>query len=80
MSTVFVTREELFEMMRLGAIGEVTGWAYDAKGKLIKGGTNKRLTSIPPKCPRRPPRSARRSDRPRCRPSAPRCSAAWSTA
>src|SRR4029078_1533144 len=29
----FVTGEELFEMMRLGAIGEVTGWAYDAKGK-----------------------------------------------
>jgi DNA-binding transcriptional regulator LsrR (DeoR family) len=47
----FVTREELFEMMRLGAIGEVTGWAYDAKGKLIKGGTNKRLTSIPPEVP-----------------------------
>jgi DNA-binding transcriptional regulator LsrR (DeoR family) len=47
----FVTREELFEMMRLGAIGEVTGWAYDAKGKLIKGGTNRRLTSIPPEMP-----------------------------
>lgn len=47
----FVTREELFEMMRLGAVGEVTGWAYDAKGRLIKGGTNKRLTSIPPQMP-----------------------------
>ncbi|MCC8984020.1 sugar-binding transcriptional regulator [Bradyrhizobium acaciae] len=47
----FVTREELLEMMRLGAIGEVTGWAYDAKGRLIKGGTNKRLTSIPPQIP-----------------------------
>jgi DNA-binding transcriptional regulator LsrR (DeoR family) len=47
----FVTREELFEMMRLGAVGEVTGWAYDAKGHLIKGGTNKRLTSIPPQVP-----------------------------
>jgi DNA-binding transcriptional regulator LsrR (DeoR family) len=47
----FVTREELFEMMRLGAAGEVTGWAYDAKGRLIKGGTNKRLTSIPPEMP-----------------------------
>jgi DNA-binding transcriptional regulator LsrR (DeoR family) len=47
----FVTREELFEMMRLGAVGEVTGWAYDAKGRLIKGGTNKRLTSIPPQVP-----------------------------
>jgi DNA-binding transcriptional regulator LsrR (DeoR family) len=47
----FVTREELFEMMRLGAVGEVTGWAYDAKGRLINGGTNKRLTSIPPQAP-----------------------------
>jgi DNA-binding transcriptional regulator LsrR (DeoR family) len=47
----FVTREELFEMMRLGAVGEVTGWAYDAKGRLIKAGTNKRLTSIPPQTP-----------------------------
>src|ERR1700758_4055710 len=47
----FITREELFEMMRLGAVGEITGWAYDAKGKLIKGGTNRRLTSIPPQAP-----------------------------
>src|SRR6201987_3156037 len=47
----FVTREELYEMMRLGAVGEVTGWAFDAKGRLIKGGTNKRLTSIPPQVP-----------------------------
>ena len=47
----FVTREELYEMMRLGAVGEVTGWAFDAKGRLIKGGTNRRLTSIPPQVP-----------------------------
>jgi DNA-binding transcriptional regulator LsrR (DeoR family) len=37
--------------MRLGAVGEITGWAYDVKGKLIKGGTNRRLTSIPPDVP-----------------------------
>ena len=47
----FVTREELYEMMHLGAVGEITGWAYDAKGRLIKGGTNRRLTSIPPDVP-----------------------------
>jgi DNA-binding transcriptional regulator LsrR (DeoR family) len=47
----FVTREELSEMMRLGAVGEVTGWAYDARGRLIKGGTNARLTSISPQMP-----------------------------
>jgi DNA-binding transcriptional regulator LsrR (DeoR family) len=49
----FVTREELFEMMRLGAVGEVTGWAYDGAGRLINGGTNRRLTSIPPQIPAR---------------------------
>jgi DNA-binding transcriptional regulator LsrR (DeoR family) len=38
-------------MMRLGAVGEITGWAYDARGCLIKGGTNRRLTSIPPQLP-----------------------------
>jgi DNA-binding transcriptional regulator LsrR (DeoR family) len=47
----FVTREELLEMMRLGAVGELTGWAFDAKGRIIKGGTNARLTSIPPQVP-----------------------------
>jgi DNA-binding transcriptional regulator LsrR (DeoR family) len=47
----FVTREELFEMMRLGAVGELTGWGYDSEGRMIKGGTNARLTSIPLQVP-----------------------------
>ena len=47
----FVTRVELLEMMRLGAVGELTGWAFDAEGRIIKGGTNARLTSIPPQIP-----------------------------
>jgi DNA-binding transcriptional regulator LsrR (DeoR family) len=47
----FVTREELLEIMRLGAIGELTGWAFDAHGRIIKGGTNARLTSIPLQVP-----------------------------
>src|SRR5713101_1607637 len=47
----FVSREELFEMMRLGAVGELTGWAFDAQGRIIDGGTNRRLTSIPPQVP-----------------------------
>jgi len=38
-------------MMRLGAVGEVTGWAFDSQGRIIKGGTNERLTSIPPQVP-----------------------------
>jgi DNA-binding transcriptional regulator LsrR (DeoR family) len=47
----FVTREELLEIMRLGAVGELTGWAFDADGRIIDGGTNRRLTSIPPQVP-----------------------------
>ena len=47
----FVSRGELFDMMRLGAVGELTGWAFDAKGRIIDGGTNQRLTSIPPQVP-----------------------------
>jgi len=43
----FITREELLELMRLGATGEITGWAYTAEGEIIHGGTNRRLTSIP---------------------------------
>ena len=42
----FVSRGELFEMRRLGAVGELTGWAFDAQGCIIDGGTNRRLTSI----------------------------------
>jgi DNA-binding transcriptional regulator LsrR (DeoR family) len=49
----FIRREELLELMRLGAVGEVTGWAFDAEGRTIKGGTNLRLTSVPPPVPAR---------------------------
>ena len=47
----FVTRQELFDMMRRGAAGELTGWAFDSDGRIIDDGTNGRLTSIPPKVP-----------------------------
>jgi DNA-binding transcriptional regulator LsrR (DeoR family) len=47
----FVTRQELFDLMRRGAAGELTGWAFDADGRIIEGGTNGRLTSIPPRVP-----------------------------
>jgi DNA-binding transcriptional regulator LsrR (DeoR family) len=49
----FITREELGELIRLGAVGELTGWAYDAKGRFLKGGTNRRLTSLPHPVPPR---------------------------
>jgi len=43
----FVTRDELLEMLRLGAVGEVTAWAINAEGEVISGGMNKRLSSVP---------------------------------
>jgi DNA-binding transcriptional regulator LsrR (DeoR family) len=43
----FITHDELLEMLRLGAVGEVAGWAMDAQGHVIDGGTNRRLTSVP---------------------------------
>jgi DNA-binding transcriptional regulator LsrR (DeoR family) len=43
----FISREELLELMRLGAVGELTGWAFDAGGQILEGATNRRLTSIP---------------------------------
>ncbi len=43
----FISREELLELMRLGAAGEVVGWAYDEAGEVIDSPTNRRLTSVP---------------------------------
>jgi DNA-binding transcriptional regulator LsrR (DeoR family) len=43
----FISREELLELMRLGAVGEIIGWAFDAAGQVLEGGTNQRVTSIP---------------------------------
>ena len=43
----FISKEELTEIRKLGAVGEVTGWAYDAAGHIISGGFNERLTSVP---------------------------------
>src|SRR5260370_28580166 len=47
----FVTREELLEMMRLGATGELTGWAFDAEGRIIKGRAHHPLPRTPPPVP-----------------------------
>lgn len=47
----FISREELIELMRLGAVGELTGWAFDANGRIVEGGSNGRVTSIPHRVP-----------------------------
>lgn len=43
----FISREELLQQIRLGAVGEITGWSFDAAGKILDGGVNARLTSAP---------------------------------
>jgi DNA-binding transcriptional regulator LsrR (DeoR family) len=43
----FISRQELIDLMRAGAIGEVVGWAIDSNGRVLTGGTNARVTSVP---------------------------------
>ena len=47
----FISADELAEMRRFGAVGEVTGWAFDAAGRILDEGTNDRLTSVPREIP-----------------------------
>ena len=44
----FISRDELLELMRLGAVGENLGWAFDAEGRILDDGPNPRLTSVRP--------------------------------
>jgi DNA-binding transcriptional regulator LsrR (DeoR family) len=43
----FINDQEVAELIDLGAIGEIAGWAYDANGALIAGATNSRVASVP---------------------------------
>ncbi|SMO83663.1 sugar-binding transcriptional regulator [Paracoccus laeviglucosivorans] len=43
----FLTRPDLDAMIASGAVGEITGWAYDAQGRLIHGLSNDRVASAP---------------------------------
>jgi DNA-binding transcriptional regulator LsrR (DeoR family) len=43
----FITRAELEALQAAGAVGEIVGWAFDAKGRLIAGITNERVASAP---------------------------------
>lgn len=47
----FLSRTELLELIQLGAAGEISGWAFDHDGKVIRGGSNLRLTSMPHSSP-----------------------------
>lgn len=43
----FVKPDEMRAVMRAGAVGEITGWSFNAKGELIEGLTNDRVLSVP---------------------------------
>ena len=43
----FISEEENDALRRAGAVGEITGWAFDARGHLIEGLTNERVASAP---------------------------------
>ena len=47
----FVRPEEIRSLMRAGAVGEITGWAFDADGVLVEGLTNDRVLSVPLQMP-----------------------------
>lgn len=49
----FVRPDELRALVRAGAVGEITGWAFDANGHLIDGLTNDRVLSVPLEQPAR---------------------------
>jgi DNA-binding transcriptional regulator LsrR (DeoR family) len=43
----FISRQELYDLMRAGATGEIVGWSYDADGRPLATGANSRITSVP---------------------------------
>lgn len=43
----FLSRPDLDALVKAGAVGEITGWAYDAQGRLIEGLSNDRVASAP---------------------------------
>ncbi len=47
----FITEAELHGLQRAKAIGEIVGWVFDAKGRLLDGEMNARVASAPlPSC------------------------------
>ncbi|WP_181703176.1 sugar-binding transcriptional regulator [Chthonobacter albigriseus] len=42
----FISREEVIESMRLGAVGEICSWCFDAEGRILEKGFNARITSV----------------------------------
>jgi DNA-binding transcriptional regulator LsrR (DeoR family) len=43
----FINDAEVAELIELGAVGEIAGWAYNQQGTLLQEGTNSRVASVP---------------------------------
>lgn len=43
----FINDQEVAELIELGAVGEIGGWAYDRQGVVLQQGTNTRVASVP---------------------------------
>ena len=44
----FITRDELLDLMRCGAVGATLAWAFDAQGRILDHPVNRRVTSVRP--------------------------------
>ena len=42
----FINDDEVAQLMELGAVGEIAGWAYDRQGILIECVTNSRVAGV----------------------------------
>ena len=43
----FINDDEVTQLIELGAVGEIAGWAYDRQGILIQCVTNSRVAGVP---------------------------------
>ena len=43
----FINDDEVTQLIELGAVGEIAGWAYDRQGILIQCVTNSRVADVP---------------------------------
>ncbi|HEY9615293.1 MAG TPA: sugar-binding transcriptional regulator [Microcoleaceae cyanobacterium] len=43
----FINDQEVAELIELGAVGEIGGWAYNLQGVVLNQGTNTRVASVP---------------------------------
>ena len=55
-----ITRQEAEALRHLGAVGEITGWAFDAAGKVLAEGSNQRVAGRAAQARRQPARDRRR--------------------